>query len=408
LNIIGGARTRYGILALVTTAQVGASLVQQGLGSLGPFLTSAFRLSHVQLGLLTGLMMAGATGAVAFSGLAVDKYGERRVILASGLLMGWALVMAALVQSYVWLVAWMAVVGAGYAASTPAGGRAILLWFARDRGAAMGIRQMGVPLGGFLGALILPALATTGGYQNALVAGGVLTALPSVAAAIWYREPEGHAFGTRRMRALLISMFAIARDTRLVYVTLTCMALGVAQANLLTFLALTLVHDAKFGIALAAAGLAVAQLGAMVGRGGWGVLSDRVFGGDRIVPLMCSCVIVTIAASTISSLPEHAVALAFSAAFVLGFSGAGWNGLFSAALVEIGGPERAGSALGIALTGIYGMGIVAPPLFGALADARGFHTAWLALAAIALLGLVPALFARRAIARYGVSLKLEV
>ena len=49
--------------------------------------------------------------------------------------------------------------GAAYAASTPAGGRAILAWFDRDRGFAMGIRQTGVPVGGLLGALTLPLVA---------------------------------------------------------------------------------------------------------------------------------------------------------------------------------------------------------------------------------------------------------
>jgi len=367
-------------------------------------LTSAFALSHAQLGIIFGMMMGGATGAAALSGLAVDKYGERRMILFSGLLMGFALVIAGFVHSYVWLVAWMTVAGAGYAASTPAGGRAILLWFARDRGLAMGIRQMGVPVGGFFGALILPAFAAAGGYQSALVAGGILTALPSVAAAIWYREPQGHVFGSRSLRALLASMVAVARDARLVYVMLTCMTLVVAQSNMLTFFALTLVRDAKFGVAIAAAGLAVAQIGASVGRVGWGVLSDRVFAGDRVVPLMCSCVVVSMAATAVAFLPQHALALALPVAFVLGFSAAGWNGLSSAAQVEIGGPERAGSALGVALTGIFGAAIIAPPLFGALADARGFHTAWLALAGVALLGLVPALLARRAMARHGLKL----
>jgi ACS family hexuronate transporter-like MFS transporter len=404
LSGLASSRTRYGILALVTSAQAGSSLVQQGLGSLGPFLTSALALSHAQLGIVFGMMMAGATAAVAISGLAVDKYGERRMILISGLLMGFALIAGAFAHSYLWLVAWMTLAGVGYAASTPAGGRAVLLWFARDRGLAMGIRQMGVPLGGFLGSLILPAFASAGGYARALLAGGIVTALPSILAAIWYREPAGHVHVSRTLRELLGSMHDVARDARLVYIMLTCMVLVVAQSNMLTFFALTLVRDGGFDVAVAAAGLAVAQIGAGIGRVGWGALSDRVFAGDRIVPLMFSCGIVTLAAAAVAFVPRHAVAIAFPVAFVLGFSASGWNGLFSAAQVEIGGVERAGSALGVALTGVFGMGIVAPPLFGALADARGFHTAWLSLAALAVLGLVPALLARRAMARHGLKL----
>jgi len=91
--------------------------------------------------------------------------------------------------------------------------------------------------------------------------------------------------------------------------------------------------------------------------------------------------------------------LAFAVALVLGFAAAGWNGLFSAAQVEIGGKDRAGSALGVGLTGLFATGIVAPPLFGAVADAHGYTTAWNALALFLLIGLVPAFFARRAMLR---------
>jgi len=143
---------RYGILALVTSAQAGAAVIQQGMGSLGPFFTAEFSLNRAQLGLIFGGLMVGCTATTLASGVAVDAFGERRMILFSGLSMGVALIAATLVHSYWWLFGWMVLAGVGYAAATPAGGRAILLWFERNRGSAMGIRQMGVPIGGFIGA----------------------------------------------------------------------------------------------------------------------------------------------------------------------------------------------------------------------------------------------------------------
>jgi MFS family permease len=388
---------RYGILALVTFAQAGASFVQQGFGSLGPFLTSEFALSRAQFGLMFGVLVGGAALATAASGIAVDAYGERRMILFSGLLMGGAIAAGALVHSYAWLIACMVVAGFGYAGATPAGGRAILAWFTRDRGLAMGIRQMGVPIGGFFGALLLPLLANGGGYRLALVVAGIVTALPSVAAALWYREPEGTALSSRKLRHLLQTMWEVARDPRVIYVMLTSMVLVSSQANMLTFLVLTLVRDTHLAIAVAGGALALAQIGASAGRLAWGYLSDTVFAGDRIVPLMYSCLLAALSAAAIAFIPDHSIAFALGVAFVLGVSASGWNGLFSAAEVEIGGPERAGSALGVALTGVFTASLVSPPLFGALADAHGFAIAWNAQAAFVLVGLAPAFLAKRAI-----------
>src|ERR1700737_4492343 len=143
---------RWRVLALMTTAQAGASVVQQALGSLSPIIVAAFVLSKAQLGVIFTALMVGSALFVAASGVMTDRWGERRMVLLSGAAMTLALLAAAVVHSYAALVACIAVFGAAYAASTPAGGRAILAWFDRDRGFAMGIRQTGVPVGGLIGA----------------------------------------------------------------------------------------------------------------------------------------------------------------------------------------------------------------------------------------------------------------
>jgi MFS family permease len=395
----GALRSRYWILALVTGSQAGASIVQQGLGSLGPALSATFNLNGAQLGLIFGMLIGGSAATTALAGAAVDAYGERRMILFTGVVMGFALLAAAAVPSYPWLLGCMLLAGIGYAASTPAGGRAILIWFTGDRGFAMGIRQMGVPVGGVIGSLLLPFLATRGGYQLALAVGGVVTLLTAIAATLWYREPPGGERVARSLRRIFRSMWEVARDPRLIYVTLTCMVLIVAQSSMLTFLALSLVADVKLSVGLAALALALAQIGASAGRLLWGAVSDKVFRGDRTTPLMIACGLVTLSAAATALLPPGGTILALGVSFVLGFAAAGWNGLHSAAQVEIGGAERAGSALGVALTGLFAAGTVAAPLFGAFADAHGFRAAWLALAGFALLGFIPASLAGRAIAR---------
>src|SRR6478672_4430363 len=72
------------------------------------------------------------------------------------------------------LAAALVLAGIGGAAVPVAGMTALLRVFApAQRGMAMGWRQLGVPLGGTLGAAILPALAAVGGVRLAMAGAGV-------------------------------------------------------------------------------------------------------------------------------------------------------------------------------------------------------------------------------------------
>lgn len=381
---------RWRVLALMTAAQAGASVVQQALGSLSPTLVANLALSKAQLGVVFTAMMVGCAASTAAAGVMTDRWGERRMVLYSGVLMTAALLAAPLFSSYGWLVATMAVFGAGYAGSTPAGGRAVLAWFDRDRGFAMGIRQTGVPLGGTLGALTLPAFAHAFGYRGAFVFAAVLVAIPTLIAYAGYREARDDAGPAQSFAALLRGMRVLARDPRLIAVTLTCMILISAQLAMNVFVTVTAVAVVGTSAGVAALAFALGQAMAAVGRLWWGWASDRIF-HDRLVPLAIICVLAALATATLGLLGRGALVPLFLAAGLLGFSGAGWNGLMAAALAEVGGTERAASALGIALTAIYGASALAPAVFGALADHTSLHVAWSAVALLSLVGVVPVL-----------------
>ncbi len=389
---------RWRVLALMTAAQAGASVVQQALGSLSPVLVVTFGLSKTQLGVVFTALMGGCAAFTAVAGLLTDRWGERRMVLFAGATMTLALLAAPLFPSYGWLVATMGVFGAGYAASTPAGGRAVLAWFDRDRGLAMGIRQTGVPLGGTLGALMLPPVAHALGFRGAFVVAAVLVALPTLIAYYGYREARDEPAGPQSTRTLLRGMRVLARDPRLVAVSLTCMVLVSVQMAMNAFVTVSAVTEVGTSAALAALAFALGQGMAAVGRLSWGWASDRIF-NDRLVPLAIICVLAALACATLAWLGRGAVVPLFLAAGLLGFSGAGWNGLMAAAMAEVGGTERAASALGLALTAIYGASAVAPFAFGALADHASLRASWLLMAGLSLLATVPVLRLRLALGK---------
>lgn len=393
-------RTRYAVLALLMVAQIGASLIQQGLGALAPFFVTALELSKAQLGAAFTSMNVGTALFMTPAGILVDRLGERRTILASGVLMGLALVAGALFPAYAALLIVLFLVGAFYAPTTPAGGTAIMAWFSRDRGLAMGIRQTGVPLGAALGGVVFPLLAGRYGYRGAFVGGGLFCIATCAIATSLYRENKETRAAPQRTSALASGIGDVLRDRRMVYATLACMILVSAQTCMNSFVAVTATGDG-LSIGLAAAAFACGQLAAAGGRIFWGVLSDLVFGGDRMIPILLITLTMGLASLGIGLIAPHDAVALFVAVAFLGMSGSGWNGLYAATMAELGGASRAGTVLGVGLTAIFGTGALAPALFGTLADARGLHAAWLVLSVLGLIGVIPALLARRAIAREG-------
>jgi MFS family permease len=390
---------RYRMLAVMTTAQIGGAVVQQGFGSLAPSIVRFFHINKAQLGLSFTAIMVGSAITVALGGAAVDRFGERNVTLFAGAAICSSLVVASLVPSYPWLVVWLLVMGLAYATVTPAGGRAILTWFDRDRGLAMSVRQMGVPVGAVLGGLLMPALAVRYDYQAALAGGGLLALVLTSGSALFYRDPEGHEFPPTRFRHVLGGMREIARDPRTISYTAACAMLAMVQQVMNGFLAITATSRAHAGITLAAAVFITAQCASILGRLFWGRASDVTFGGDRVMPVVLICALVVLAGVGLAFTSPGGLALLFACAAVLGFAAAGWNGLFSAAMAEIGGARFAGSAIGVGLTAIFVAGAIAPWLFGAFADAYGLLAAWLCVAVVGAGGLIPALLARRAFAQ---------
>jgi MFS family permease len=389
---------RYRMLAIMTLAQIGGAVVQQGFGSLAPSIVHFFHINKAQLGLAFTAIMAGSAITVALGGAAVDRFGERNVTIFAGSAICASLIVASIVPAYSWLVAWLFVMGLSYATVTPAGGRAILTWFHRDRGFAMSIRQMGVPVGGVLGGILMPLLAVRFDYQIALLGGGVLALILTSGSALFYRDPEGHEFPPTRFRHVLGGMRSIARDPRTIYYTSACALLAMVQQQMNGFLALTATTHAHATIALAATVFITAQSCSIFGRLFWGRSSDVLFGGDRVVPVALMCVLSALASIGLAFTSPGSLVLLFASGMLMGFAGAGWNGLFSAAMAEIGGARFAGSAIGVGLTAIFISGAVGPWLFGAFADAYGLEIAWLCVAVVAASGLIPALLAKRAFA----------
>jgi sugar phosphate permease len=268
---------------------------------------------------------------------------------------------------------------AGVGASVQsASGRALMQWFpAGERGLAFGVRQTAVPVGGVIGALMLPLLVEAGGVEAALLFLGAFCAATAVVGYAVLRELPGEGVEPEDVPGVLRNrpLWFLSGGSGL-YVT--------AQTVLFSFLVLYLHDERGFSAAGAAGVLAAAQVIAIFLRIGAGHWSDVV--RSRIVPLR------KIGLATTVTFGVAAVLLGASDAVVVPFLvaatalSAAWNGLAFVAAAELAGTATSGAAIGLQQTMLSISGIVVPPSFALVVSLSSWQIGFLAAALAPLAG----------------------
>jgi sugar phosphate permease len=368
------SRYRWVILA---TGAVGAgafSALRMGLPSLGPALRGEYGLSLGEVGLAFAAVTGGGMVTLVPWGALTDRIGERPV-MASGLAgCAAALVGAALSTTYPALLAALLVAGMFGSSATGASGRAVMGWFARtERGFALGIRQMALPLGGAVASLTLPSLIDAQGLDAAFVALAGLSLTAAVASVALMRDPP-----PAPNRRPVLHRPPPTRDVRLWRLGAGGALLVCAQASMLGFIVLFL-HDARdVGAATAAAALGVLQIVGALVRIVAGRRSDRE--GLRIAPMRRIAARNTALLAAVGALATGPGVLLYPLLAVAAISTMSWNGLAFTAAAEISGHARAGTAMSLQNTLISVGGVLAPSAFGVLVEATSWTAAYAVLA----------------------------
>jgi MFS family permease len=346
------------ILAAGTLAQASFSTASVGLPALAPALRSHYRLSLGETGVVLAAVGIGMLFTLLPWGLLADRFDERWVIAAGLSCAGLTLGAAAWTASYAELVGTLVATGALGASVNAASGRAVMSWFGVDeRGLALGIRQTAIPIGGALGAGVLPAL---GGTRAAFLALGGACLVGAAVAAVFMR-------GSPAQEPELVDVAGPLRDVRMWLLGSGTSLYLTAQIGITGFVVLFL-HEHRHVSTHAAAGLLAAinvlAIGARIGSGR---ISDRL--GTRMRPLRAIGVVLAAGTAAVAALVDGPLAVLAPAFVVAGVLSMAWNGLAFAAAAEAAGSRRTGAGLGFQQTMLGVMVAVVPPAFAAVASA---------------------------------------
>src|SRR6266705_1221878 len=324
---------RWVVLGIAVTAQMTASMVSLGVYVLVPFWQSAYHLSQASAALAVSAMNVGQILVMVRLGLAIDRYGERRVVALTMVAMGLAalaaLTLPVLAVKFGWPVAVCVAGGVGIA------GGALFGIFYQD-----GIGQ---------------------------AANGAPSAPPS------FRE--------------LIKM--LAKVSALWPVLIAGAAMVSFQYAFFTHVLIFLTSRLEIPIVTAAFFFAFAQGVGIAGRVALAWISDRLWPGKRIRSLkwtMFACALSVVALMLLpAQSPDWLLATIFAA---LGLFGIGWYPLWLVEVAEMAPQTAVASTVGFAMTLNMIAITLMPPIFGLVVDSSNYQAAWTLLVAILVLGAV--------------------
>ncbi|WP_174917173.1 MFS transporter [Burkholderia lata] len=396
-----GPAHRWRVLAAGVAANMSFSAAAAGIPTTAVWMRTAYHLDNGALGLVLGALGFGVALSELPWGMAADRFGDRRVLLAG--LVATAAMFALMVCTIVptahgvpplmRVVVAMCCVGLLGGSVNGSSGRAVMRWFGeRERGLAMSIRQTAVPLGGGVGAALLPSLASHLGFAAVF---GTLMLLCAASAGLtwrWLHEPPPAPATMHVATHRPVEQQQSARHARnpLASGPVWRIVLGIGllcapQFAVLTF-ATVFLHDfGRLGLAGISAAMVVLQLGAMVMRVWSGRHTDRH--GNRRAYLRGSVFVAAgsfalLAAATAGS-PHVPLAAIVAILVFAGICVSAWHGVAYTELATLAGANHAGTALGMANTIVY-LGLFATPLaIPPLLAASSWSVVWLATALIA-------------------------
>jgi predicted MFS family arabinose efflux permease len=384
---------RYAILVLILTAQTVANIGPLGIPAIASLIRDDLGLTLAQAGSFLSAYYIGPILMSLPAGTLADQWGIARTLILGQVVIAVGLVAVSAAPSYGILIVLMIAAGFGYGMLNPTSTKAVMAWFPpSQRATVVGLKQVGLPFGGALGAALLPALALAVGWRLAVAVSAGLLALTALASLALYRDPPDlpppQPAAARAVRAVLLT-----RDLWLVAVA-TLIFAGM-QTVWMAFLVLYLRDVVGLPLLTASRYLALAQVAGMTGRVVFGLLSDYVFGGRRRAPLaLAGCGSALCSLAIAATGPGTSALVLVPLALVFGFAGIGWNGVQHTLMAELAGPRSAGTALGLGLA-VSSLGVtLGPPIFGWCVErVGGYGGPWIGLAltmvgALLLLGLV--------------------
>ena len=352
------------LMAFVALQTVGIALIPV----VTPFLKDHYHLGDAQIGLLTSAFALAVAAASIPMGLATARWGGRTLVVAAALFLAGSLVFAA-ADSYAWFLVGRFIQGLGAGAGMPVGTALIThLVTPRSRHRAFGLFGAGTGLGTVGTLLVMPSIASVGGYRAVFVAAAVFAVALAVGAVALKAMRSRPAWSdAQTARALLGALGKAARNPGVLLMAVMNLTVVAVVVGVLTWTPQFL-HD-QHGTSLAVAAYLTAAIGLSQALGNPSGASAMTRWGKNAV-LVVGLGLMTVAIALVPLGPG--IVATFIAVVATTFlAGALLPPSLAIVADVVHGNEAVGAATGlIGLLNVIGS-MIAPWVFGVLLDTYG-------------------------------------
>jgi MFS family permease len=338
-------------------------------GGLTPLIRLDFTLGEAEIGLVVGIFFLSSASGSFYAGRRAGLADTDTLRTALAVLGVLAVLAAVLANSWWHLALWSLTSGFVNGLLQPAANLLLLARFDRGLlGRAIGFKQAAVPFASATVGLAIPVIGLTLGWRIAFALIPVLCIVMLVIS-----PPRGDtASGTRPVAAVASG----AGTTRAL--VLFALGGGLGAGSGLTATSFYIVTALERGIEKGVSGLLLAStsltnmttliLAGIIADRWPKVISPRVIAGMLAMGAVGYGVVAT---------SDSIVGLGVGAAIAMGL-GWGWHSLFHLNVAS-GAFGGVGRATGIAMSGIFGGGLVLPVVYGAIAGRAGHSVGWMFL-----------------------------
>jgi MFS family permease len=276
-------------------------------------------------------------------------------------------------------------IGVGYGATAPAATHLLVPQTPpKIFNLVMSIRQIGVPLGGVLGALLVPPLVLAFGWRWAMAAqvapALVLAVLLQIPRRRWDADidPGYRIFG----RGLLHPLRLLRENAAIRRLSFASFVYSGIQLCFIAFMTVHLTSAAGFDLLEAGRALAVYQICGGISRPVWGWVADRFLSPSRMLGLLgLVMALAAIAAGAFG--PGWPAWLVLTVCGAAGATASGYTGLAYAEYARLGGPRRT-EATGLGAAMMFTGVMLIPAMMGFTLTATGnYMLCFAALAGLA-------------------------